>query len=276
MGDDNIGINPEVLNEKKFEEQEVLPEQDFEKAMEGVEEFDSNNNRLDVEAKDNNLDQDNNELGEEYNSDIAAAAALINYGLNAAAREIGVENTVQKIKNFDASGREDPIKDLFEHLGVDLPVERKAVQEEGMAARAGEEAFRQGVNAPTQRRSVEGAFKALEDMKELIAEVEGADPRYEELREGARAANKGYFEYAVMNFGVQGLTELFSVLAMQRKKAEAEETDYENQKEEKQVSEVEQENKAKEAGVIPTPNRARGPEAESGGEQLNPEILKVA
>jgi len=69
-----------------------------------------------------------------------------------------------------------------------------------------------------QNRSYEGAFQALNDMKELIGEVEGADPRYEELREGARKAGKGYFEYAVSSYGTQGLTELFSALATQKEK----------------------------------------------------------
>ncbi len=59
-------------------------------------------------------------------------------------------------------------------------------------------------------------------MQELILEVEGADPRYEELRAGARAAGKGYFEYAVSSFGTRGLTELFQVLSAQREKSEAE------------------------------------------------------
>ena len=57
-------------------------------------------------------------------------------------------------------------------------------------------------------------------MKELIAEVEGADPRYEALREGARSAGKGYFEFAVSEYGVRGLTELFAVLGRQREKDE--------------------------------------------------------
>ena len=61
---------------------------------------------------------------------------------------------------------------------------------------------------------------SIEDMKELIAEVEGADPRYEALREGARSAGKGYFEFAVSEYGVRGLTELFAVLGRQREKDE--------------------------------------------------------
>ena len=160
-------------------------------------------------------------MGEEYDEGIADAAELINYGLNEAARTLGVEAVVQKIRDFDASGREDPIGDLFKYLGVDSPEERKKMQAEGAAAMAGENAFRAGVNAPSQHRSREGAFQALDDMKELIVEVEGADPRYDELRNGARAAGKGYFEYAVDGFGVQGLPELFQVLAMQREQADA-------------------------------------------------------
>ena len=48
--------------------------------------------------------------------------------------------------------------------------------------------------------------------------MEGADPRYEVLREGARSAGKGYFEFAVSEYGVRELTELFAVLGQQREK----------------------------------------------------------
>ena len=160
------------------------------------------------------------EQNAERNEGIADAAALINYGLNAAARNIGVELLVQKIKSFDASGMEDPIKGFYKYLGIDNSEERKDLREENMAAKPSETEFREGVNAPSREKSVEGAFAAIEDMKELIAEVEGADPRYEALREGARSAGKGYFEFAVSEYGVRGLTELFAVLGRQREKDE--------------------------------------------------------
>ena len=179
------------------------------------------------------------ESGEEFDQGITDAAALINYGLDAAARELGVETVVQKIKGFDASGRENPIRDLFEDLEVDTPEEAKAIKEEGDASTVKEEVFRNGVNAPSQKRSEEGAVKALSDMKELISEVEGADPRYEDLRAGAQAAGKGYFEFAVMNFGTRGLTELFQVLAEQREMAEEKEEEAE---EEMDIEDVADEN----------------------------------
>ena len=85
-------------------------------------------------------------------------------------------------------------------------------------------------------------------MKELIAEVESADPRYEELRTAAKAYGKGYFEYAVKNYGLRGLTELFSVLADQKEKKEkqeeepkeSEQTELEQPKQEEQKEETEQ------------------------------------
>ena len=127
---------------------------------------------------------------------------------------------VQKIKSFDASGMEDPIRGFYEYLGINNSEERKDLREENMAAKPSETEFREGVNAPSREKSVEGAFAAIDDMKELIAEVEGADPRYEALREGARSAGKGYFEFAVSEYGVRGLTELFAVLGRQREKDE--------------------------------------------------------
>ncbi len=222
MYDDN---SFEVAPGKQVERERVVPpEQDFEKVMEaGVPEFAGDklgvanpDNEYYGEAKDGGAE----ETGAEYNAGIADAAALINYGLNAAAREMGVETVVQKIKGFDASGRADPIGDLFKYLGVDTPEGYREVRDEAGAAAASEAEFREGVNRPSGQKSVEGAFKALDDMKELIAEVEGADPRYEELRAGAKAAGKGYFEYAVSGYGVRGLTELFQVLAAQREKVQ--------------------------------------------------------
>ena len=199
------GFNAESVGERA-----VAPEQDFAKAFEtGVPEFRGDgfsgaevagdkfgvanpDNLYYGEAKDEG-DVEAGDAGVEFNEGVADAAALVEYGLNSAAQKLGVETVVQKIRGFDASGREDPIGDLFKLL--ELP-------------------------APAATGSHEGAFRALDDMKELIGEVEGADPRYEELRAGARAAGKGYFDYAVSQFGTQGMTELFGVLAEQREKKE--------------------------------------------------------
>ena len=159
---------------------------------------------------------------DEYDAGLADAAALINYGLNAAARNLGVETVIQKIKTFDATGSSNPIGDLYKHLGLDAPGDRKDLRNEAIAAAPSEIEMRESINAPTEKRSYEGAFQAIDDMKELILEVEGADPKYDELRQGARAAGKGYFEYAVSSFGTQGLVELFKVLGEQGKKAESE------------------------------------------------------
>lgn len=151
------------------------------------------------------------------NDGISDAASIVNYGLNAAAREYGVEAVVQKIKTFDASGSENPIRDLFLHLGIDTPAEIDDVKMEREAAKPKEADFygNSEVAPPTKKRSPEGAFKAIKDMKELILEVEGADPRYAQLRAGAKAAGKGYFEYAVGSHINRGLTDLFDVLAAQ-------------------------------------------------------------
>lgn len=154
---------------------------------------------------------------DQNNQGLTDAAAIVNYGLNAAAKQYGVETVVQKIKSFNASGSDNPIRDLFLYLGVDTPSEFQDVALEGEAARAKEADFYENSPAsPTSKnRSAEGAFKAIEDMKELISEVEGADPRYAELRAGAKASGKGYFEYAVGSSTNRDLTDLFGVLAAQ-------------------------------------------------------------
>lgn len=157
------------------------------------------------------------------NKGLTDAAAIINYGLNAAAREYGVEAVVQKIKSFDATGSENPIRDLFVYLGIDTPEEINDVKMEREAVRFKEADFYENseVAPMTKKRSPEGAFKAIQDMKELITEVEKADPRYEQLRREARAAGKGYFEYAVGSKVNRDLTDLFGVLAAEPKQEES-------------------------------------------------------
>lgn len=158
----------------------------------------------------------------ENNQGLSNAAAIINYGLNAAAKEYGVETVVQKIKSFDPAGSENPIRDFFLYLGIDTPSEINDVRMEREAARFKEADFYENSDAApqTKKRSPEGAFQAIEDMKELILEVEGADPRYEQLREEAKAAGKGYFEYAVGSRVNRGLTDLFDALAAEPKAEE--------------------------------------------------------
>jgi len=158
------------------------------------------------------------------NNGLSDAASIINYGLNAAAREYGVETVVQKIKSFDPTGSENPIRDFFLYLGVDTPSEVNDVRIEREAARFKEADFYDNSPAAplTKKRSPEGAFKAIKDMKELILEVEGADPRYAQLREEAKAAGKGYFEHAVGSKVNRGLTDLFDALAAQPKIEEPE------------------------------------------------------
>lgn len=123
----------EKVPEKK--ERAVAPEQDFARSFErgGVPEFKGDlsgeveadkygiakaeNNYYGEAVKDGNLPDQNDDGGgdssEVYDKGITGAAALINYGLNAAAREVGVETVVQKLKDFDTSGREDPVGDFL-------------------------------------------------------------------------------------------------------------------------------------------------------------------
>lgn len=228
--------------EKSFEkkEREVPLGQDFaESFKKGVPEFKGNiggeekadkfgvakaeNNYYGETVKDENTsnisDNKDSNVHEEYDKGITGAAALINYGLNAAAREIGVETVVQKLKDFDTSGREDPVGDFFEYLGIDTPEERKEISDESEAARANESAFREGVNDPGQSHSTEGAFQAIAEMKNLIGRVEGADAAFEDIREKASAAGEGYFRTAIKDHDVQGLTELFGELALRQEEA---------------------------------------------------------
>lgn len=223
MDEDNFEKFP---GEGKIE-RAVPREQDFSAAMNGVgaevpeftgEQFGTANagNEYYGEGGDNMEEQN-----EERNAGIADAAALINYGLNAVARDRGVGYVIGVIKGFDPDGSEDPMMDLFISLGIDTQAEVQEVDEENEAAKLKEEvAFRKGINAPLQERSVDGARAAIKAIKELITEVEGADPRFGRLRTEATAADKDIFDYAVEKAekekknGTRGLTELFDALAM--------------------------------------------------------------
>ena len=214
------GTSPEVSAERA-----VPLEQDFAKNFaESVPEFGGNNFGIAHKSNDyygESIKEDSEKEG--YNNGVADAALLINYGLDAIAREKGVEAVVQGIKSFDATDSDNPLKDLYDHLGIDTKEEFKDIHDESMAAKSEEIQFRDAYNMPkTEKRTCEGMLKAIADMKELIAEVESADPRYEELRNSAKTFGKGYFEYAVKDFRLQGLTDLFAVLAEQKEKKEAE------------------------------------------------------
>lgn len=229
------GASPEISAER-----ELPPEQDFAKNFEsGVPPFAGESfgtahedNNYYGESVDNS-ESESDEPESDYNESVASAASLINYGLDGVAREKGVEAVVQGIKSFDTTGSENPLRDLYNHLGIDTKEEFKDVREESMASKAQRMRFRDEYNMPKiEKRSREGMLKAIADMKELIAEVESADPRYEELRNAAKAYGKGYFEYAVKNYGLRGLTELFSVLADQKEKKEKQEEEPKEESEE--------------------------------------------
>ena len=82
------------------------------------------------------------------NEGIKDASAILNYGLNAAAREYGVEKVVQGIKTFDATGSMNPIADLYKHLGVETKEEWNDVRDEARAARPSENEFREQYGMP--------------------------------------------------------------------------------------------------------------------------------
>ena len=159
---------------------------------------------------------------EAYNESISNAAAIINYGLNAAAQKYGVENVVQKIKTLDVTNSVNPIKDLYDQLGVDYREEKQDLAARADAMQPEEAEFRteSEVRPYSDEKTLQGAFYAIEDMKKLIQDVESADPRYNDLRAGADAAGMGYFEYAVKGLEEPNLVKLFTVLSQQRERVD--------------------------------------------------------
>ena len=160
----------------------------------------------------------NNEQNEnEYDQSISDASAIINYGLNAAARETSVESVIQTINNFVPNGNDKPIEQLFLNLGIDTEKEKDDLKEEQQASKTNENAFLSSNNAPsTTKKSTEGALQAIKEVKELVAEVQ-TSPEYANLRLEASAAGKGVFEYAVSKYAVRDLTVLFKVLSEQKR-----------------------------------------------------------
>ena len=257
------GASPETKAERS-----VPPEQDFAEKMKDVPPFQTEkmfgtaNSENQFYGESTTEEQETTERNEGLND----ASAIINYGLDAVARQKGVEATVQGIKSFDASNSENPLRDLYTHLGINTIEELKDTRDESDASKYARESFRSEYNMPrTQQKSREGAIKAILDMKELITEVEDADPRYQELRNNARAAGKGYFEYAVKDFGLRGLTDLFGVLAEQRKKKEQEKPKQEEPKKEEPEKEEPEQKEIKE------PNQEAEQESEQEVEQEAPE-----
>lgn len=213
MYDNSFEKDPGDKN-KESEVRVVPEEEDFEAAFKDIGEFDekfgtaNENNEFYGEATDEN----------ELDDTLINASPIVGY-LNAAAREHGVEAVVQSIKSFDVSGTNQPIKDFYEHLGVETNAEREDIRDEAKVAKPSEIDFKDKYGlVEDEKKSKDAAIEAIKNMKHLIAGVEGADPKYEELREGARAAKMGYFEYAVKDYGVKGFTELFDVLASQKEK----------------------------------------------------------
>ena len=200
----------------------------------------------------------NDESEKQFDSDLAEASNILNFGLDSVARTYGVEATINKIKGFDASGRADPIGDLFLEFGIDTKHERDDFKDESEANALKVDEARRETNASSQSTSAEAARHAIEEMKELISEVEGADSRYENIRDGARSAGMGYFEYAIKDYNTRGLAELFQVLINQKDKDETDSEAVESDKSEEDSNEE----------FIKTDT---DPNDEV---QLNPEILK--
>ena len=153
---------------------------------------------------------------------ISDASAIINYGLNAASKQIGVEKTMETINFFVPNGEEDPINQLFKELGIDTAKEFEDLSETAGASKKDEDLFRQeNVNAPTTaHNSTEGALKAIQDVKDLIQEV-NSSPAYANLRAGAQSMGKSVFEYAVDKYAVRDLTVLFNALSEEKAKYNA-------------------------------------------------------
>ena len=174
-----------------------------------------------------------------------------------AVSKYGIEDTIQKLNSCDLSGSNNPIGDLYYYLGLGTAYESEETAKHEVSSG---DATREAEKPASQNQDVEGTLAAIADMKELISEVQGASPVYEELRQGARAAGMGYFEFAVSNYGVQGLPELFEVLKAQKEQM--------NEAKEETEKEAEKQTDAEEGLWVNSSAQM------NNGERLNPEITR--
>ena len=155
---------------------------------------------------------------EQRNESIAEAEAILYQGpINAAAREKGIEQVVQSIKNFVYDGNGNPINQLLNDVSIDTQKELTDMAEEQRAIKQAENTFRtENINAPVATKKSEiGALSAIKDFKELIAEVE-TSPDYANLREQALKNGKSIWEEAIREYNVRDLTTLFDALGKQK------------------------------------------------------------
>lgn len=205
MGNRIPGTNPEVTKEG------LERAATWEQAMTDAPEFAGNNFGQPTAPETPN---DTNLETENHDENIADASAILNYGLNAAAREKGVDAVVNTIKNFVYKGQGDPIIQLLTELGVDTPKEFNELKDESHAIKPDENIFRnESPNAPTTlNKSMEGALNAIQEFKLLITEVESS-PEYNTLRNEALKNGKSIYGEALSKYDTRDLTTLFNALS---------------------------------------------------------------
>lgn len=181
-------------------------------SMETAPEFNSQKNEIgDADIPEIDETEDANIPEEEYDETISGTANLLNYGLDGIARNIGVEQTMQALKNYDPSNNpSDPIKGFYESIGIDTTKEYKDIQSTNSANRDSVNEYLNNTNT-SPINSTEHAIKALLDAHNLIRAIESS-PEYASLRENAKKSEMGYFEYAIHDIPNAGLPDLFKRL----------------------------------------------------------------
>ena len=166
-----------------------------------------------------------------------------------AVSKYGYGRTMQKLSECDVSGSDDPVGDLYYYMGLGTTHEGEEEAKHEVGMTDGEADNKEIVSSD---QDVQGVRTEINNMKEIINEVKGANPAYEGLRQGAWAAGMDVFEYAAKAYEVQSLSELFQVLEQQKE-----------QSNEIEAKQKEEEEKAKQEAV-----------AQDGNERLNPEITR--
>ena len=166
-----------------------------------------------------------------------------------AVSKYGYGRTMQKLSECDVSGSDDPVGDLYYYMGLGTTHEGEEEAKHEVGMTDGEADNKEIVSSD---QNVQGVRTEINNMKEIINEVKGANPAYEGLRQGAWAAGMDVFEYAAKAYEVQSLPELFQVLEQQKE-----------QSNEIEAKQKEEEEKAKQEAI-----------AQDSNERLNPEITR--
>ena len=236
---DSWGKIGNYSNDKEPSQEDIERANEWVTSMKTAPEFNGQKNEIGNidtpelnDQKNETKDTNANIPEEEHDETISSAANLLNYGFDGVAREIGVEQIMQALKNYDPSSNpSNPIQGFYESVGIDTTKEYKDLHNTNSANRDSVNEYLSNTNmSPSSTNNIEHAIKALLDAHNLIRAVESS-PEYTSLRKNAKSSEMGYFQFATHDIPNAGLVDLFGRLEEMKDNISPEESTNENQNE---------------------------------------------